>query len=259
MIAGCGFHLALAIGVVLPSLPSGALRANSVPSHAAEPQIAGSQQLLLSTAASWDAVSAELRCFERADSRAPWIETLRVPKAVLGRKGLGWGLGLHRKPAGDAPVKREGDERAPAGVFHLVEVFGFASAEEAGVANFPYRHLTPDVEGIDDPASRYYNRLVDGRSVERRDWKSSEQMRAAGEVYRWGVVVGHNWDQVSGAGSCIFLHIWERPGEGTSGCTAMPAEQLRKVIRWLDQRKQPILVQLPEVEYRRVRELWGLP
>jgi D-alanyl-D-alanine dipeptidase len=155
-------------------------------------------------------------------------------------------------------VKREGDKRAPAGVFRLLEVYGFASREEADIVSFPYRHLTAGVEGIDDPSSRYYNRLVDGASVH-RDWKSSEQMRRSGEVYRWGVVVGHNWNQIPGAGSCIFLHIWERPGEPTSGCTAMPADELLKVIRWLDQTKRPLLVQLPEPEYRRVRELWGLP
>jgi hypothetical protein len=39
----------------------------------------------------------------------------------------------------------------------------------------------------------------------------------------------------------------------------MPADELLKVIRWLDQTKRPLLVQLPEREYRRVRELWGLP
>ena len=253
------FRFAFTFSVVVASNPAAGLRTQSLPSRPAAPQFAESQQLLLSTSADWDAVAAELRCFERRDSGSRWVEVFRVPKAVFGRKGLGWGVGLHDTPAGDAPVKREGDQRAPAGVFRLVEAFGFASREEAGINNFPYRHLTSDVEGIDDPASRHYNRLVDGRSVERKDWKSSEQMRQSGEVYRWGVVVGHNWDQIPGAGSCIFLHIWERPGEGTSGCTAMPAEQLLRVIRWLDQRKKPVLVQLPEAEYRQFRELWGLP
>jgi L,D-peptidoglycan transpeptidase YkuD (ErfK/YbiS/YcfS/YnhG family) len=144
-------------------------------------------------------------------------------------------------------------------VFRLVEVFGYASAAEAGIVNFRYRHLTEEVEGVDDPASRHYNRLVDARTLAEKDWKSSERMRQAGEVYRWGVVVAHNWDQVPGAGSCIFLHIWERPDEPTSGCTAMPAEQMLKVIRWLEQRKRPLLVQLPTAEYRRRRETWGLP
>jgi hypothetical protein len=39
----------------------------------------------------------------------------------------------------------------------------------------------------------------------------------------------------------------------------MPAEQMLKVIRWLDRKKNPLLVQLPEGEYQRVRDAWGLP
>jgi L,D-peptidoglycan transpeptidase YkuD (ErfK/YbiS/YcfS/YnhG family) len=39
-------------------------------------------------------------------------------------------------------------------------------------------------------------------------------MRHLGERYRWGVVVAHNWDQIPGRGSCIFLHVWQAPNEG---------------------------------------------
>jgi L,D-peptidoglycan transpeptidase YkuD (ErfK/YbiS/YcfS/YnhG family) len=224
-----------------------------------QPQIGRSNQLLLVTSARWDAIAAELRCFERRNTGSAWVEVFTVPKAVLGRHGLGWGVGLHGRSAGDGPVKREGDSRAPAGVFRLVEIFGYAPRAHTGIAHFPYRHLTDDVEGVDDPASRHYNRLVTANSVGVKDWNSSEKMRQAGEVYRWGVVVAHNWDQIPNAGSCIFLHIWERPGEPTSGCTAMPAEQMLKVIRWLDERKNPVLVQLPREEYSHFRDAWGLP
>jgi L,D-peptidoglycan transpeptidase YkuD (ErfK/YbiS/YcfS/YnhG family) len=91
-----------------------------------------------------------------------------------------------------------------------------------------------------------------------KDWKTSELMRRI-EPYRWGAVVGHNWKQVPGAGSCIFLHVWEAPGVATSGCTAMPEERMLRVLRWLDQRKTPILVQLPFDEYRRLQTAWKLP
>jgi D-alanyl-D-alanine dipeptidase len=119
--------------------------------------------------------------------------------------------------------------------------------------------LTDTIEGIDDPASRHYNRLVDTRSIAAKDWRSSERMRRAGDVYRWGVVVGHNWKQVPAAGSCIFLHVWDGAGVGTSGCTAMPEAQMLKVIRWLDRKKNPTLVQLPAAHYRRLRNAWNLP
>ena len=222
------------------------------------PELERSRQLVLVSAADWGAVSAELRCFERQDARSRWTEVLAT-KAALGRNGLGWGSGLHGAPIGSGPVKREGDGKAPAGAFRLIEAFGFASAEDAKLTRFPYRTLTDDIEGIDDPTSRHYNRLVDARSVGTKEWKSSERMRRAGPVYRWGVVVGHNWNQVPGAGSCIFLHVWEGAGVGTSGCTAMPEEQMLQVIRWLDRQKNPILVQLPQAEYQRLRNPWKLP
>jgi zinc D-Ala-D-Ala dipeptidase len=51
---------------------------------------------------------------------------------VVGRNGLAWGIGV--VPTDDAqvrsesaPVKREGDGRAPAGIFALSTAFGYAS------------------------------------------------------------------------------------------------------------------------------------
>ena len=176
---------------------------------------------------------------------------------TVGRPGLAWGIGIHGAVRGDSPIKREGDGKAPAGVFPLVEAFGFEPAELAGVTRFPYRQITNALEGVDDPASRYYNRIVDPASLPTRDWKSSERMRIP--PYRWGAVVGHNWKQEPGAGSCIFLHVWEGAGVATSGCTAMPEAEMLRLLRWLDDSKNPVLVQLPIDEYRRVRAKWKLP
>jgi hypothetical protein len=40
--------------------------------------------------------------------------------------------------------------------------------------------------------------------------------------YALGAVVAHNsTPPVPGAGSCIFLHVWESPVTPTAGCTAM--------------------------------------
>ena len=215
-----------------------------------------SQQLVVVTAADWSATSAKLRRFERSGG-ASWRELLPTVDVTLGRVGLAWGIGVHPTNSGDGPRKREGDGRAPAGVFRLIEAFGVADPEAAGIARIPYRQLTDRTEGIDDPQSQHYNRIVESSAVRERDWRSSERMRV--EPYRWGAVVAHNWDQVPGAGSCIFLHVWEGAGVPTAGCTAMPEAEMLRLVRWLDRNKNPLLVQLPAAEYRRLRDAWKLP
>ena len=222
------------------------------------PELDRCRQLLAVAAPDWDSVSAPMRCFERRDGHSAWMEVMKVPKVSLGRSGLAWGIGLHGMSDGVGPPKREGDGKAPAGIFPLIDAFGFASGADTKLPRFPYRQLTDAMEGIDDPASKHYNRLVDARMVGPKDWKSSELMRRV-EPYRWGAVVGHNWKQVPGAGSCIFLHVWEAPDVPTAGCTAMPEEQMLQVLRWLDRKKNPMLVQLPEGEYARLRSAWKLP
>ncbi len=224
------------------------------------PDLAGSRQLVLVVAPGWESITAELRCFARADADAPWKEVFAPTPAMIGRSGLAWGIGLHGTfPPGDEHVKHEGDGRAPAGAFLLPSAFGYTPAADARITEFPYQPLTPTVEGVDDPASRYYNRVVDSAGLADKDWKSSEQMRRDDDLYRWGVIVAHNSKPRPGYGSCIFLHVWGGAGHSTSGCTAMPAEYLEPLIRWLDQRSHPVLVQLPAEEYRRLKTEWRLP
>jgi D-alanyl-D-alanine dipeptidase len=158
---------------------------------------------------------------------------------------------------GSGPLKKEGDGKAPAGVFRLSTAFGFAGT--APGLKMPYTSLTPTVECVDDVNSRRYNLIVDRNRVSNVDWRSSEKMRAV-DGYRWGVVVDHNASPpVAGRGSCIFLHIWAGPEKGTAGCTAMEQPNLEAMLRWLDAKKNPLLVQLPEAEYTRLRSLWKLP
>jgi D-alanyl-D-alanine dipeptidase len=219
--------------------------------------LAGSRQVLLVTTPDWNSVRGTLRRFERSGARASWTQVGEEFEVVVGRSGLGWGAGLS-ETKGDGPSKREGDGRAPAGVFTLTRAFGFATAGEASWLRLPYTPLTSGVECVDDTASAHYNRVVDRADVKAADWNSSERMREV-EGYRWGVVVAHNAGAVPGRGSCIFLHVWAGPSKGTAGCTAMEQPNLETLLRWLDAKKMPLLVQLPESEYARLRPVWNLP
>ena len=208
-----------------------------------EAAVAQSRQLIVVSARDWQQHRGTLVLYER-EANGAWQRVSPIVPVTLGRSGLAWGLGLH--PATAARTKREGDGRSPAGVFELERIYGRDA--KAPSRHFPYQQLSATMEGIDDPQSRYYNRLLDAAQVRDRDWKSSEKVRPAHPMFRWCVEVRHNWQQRPGLGSCIYLHIWKAPGVPTSGCTAMSEAALERVVRWLDSRKRPLLVQLPHAE-----------
>lgn len=217
------------------------------------------RQMVVVTTADWNSVSGTLQRFERHDSHTKWKAVGQPFPIVVGKAGLAWGSGLVGNDqlgaaAGD-PIKREGDGKAPAGVFSLGTAFGYEPQLLAG-SHMAYVPLTSSVECVDDAASTYYNRIVDRQKVNTPDWNSSEHMRRDDELYHWGVYVNHNTSPTRPAGgSCIFLHIWRDAGEGTVGCTAMPEHDIEQLIVWFDPAKSPLLMQMPRNQYDRARKL----
>jgi len=235
--------LALIVGALVPSAFYGA-----------QINIKESHQLILVIAENWNDDHAVLSMWQR-DPKG-WRREITDTPVMLGRNGLGWGVGLHEgQPSG--PLKREGDGRSPAGIFELDKIYGRDPTSPSNT--FPYSQLRDTSEGIDDPASRYYNRIVDSARLTKPDWRSSEKLRPTNPMFRWIVNVKHNWSQQPGLGSCIYLHIWKAPGVATSGCSAMSAATLEKIVRVLDQSRRPLLVQLTRDDYARSRDDWALP
>ena len=238
------------LGLALPSACS-AQPAQPAP-------LARAQQLIVVTTRGWNEVPGTLQRYERTDARASWQAVGTAVPIVVGRNGLGWGRGVNAPVKGDGPVKHEGDGRAPAGIFTLESAFGYAPADSAQWLKLPYRRATSTYECVDDTTSRYYNQTLERATVD-PDWHSSEVMRRSDDAYRWGVIVAHNMPARVAGGSCIFLHIWSGPTKGTAGCTAMAEPHLLAVMRWLDPARHPLLVQLTDTEYARLRSRWALP
>ena len=228
--------------------------------HHSIPQIRSCRQLIIVTTKSWNDVRASVQFLDRAEAgQAPWRKVGEQFPGVIGKQGFGWGVGLHGTGQKGAPTKMEGDQKSPAGVFKLYSVFGTASPAQVNFLRFPYEQVGPSTEAIDDPHSRYYNRIVSRTTVKYRDWSTSESMLAVGGRYRFGVMLEHNWSQIPGFGSCIFLHVWDRDRSGTAGCTAVRLAKLERLIHWLDADKYPLIVQLPKTEYLRLKQSWELP
>ncbi|MGV3658555.1 MAG: L,D-transpeptidase family protein [Prosthecobacter sp.] len=203
------------------------------------------RQVLLVIAPGEDSTTATLRLLERRDSESAWQQHGETIPVTIGRKGFAWGLGEHRsQPPAGFRYKREGDGCAPAGIFRVSLAFGEPHAAPPG-CKLPYLPISDTLLAIDDPESRYYNQIIDSAKVPaaRRDWTGAEVMHRTGGLYRWGIVVAHNPQNQPGHGSCIFMHLWLRPGHPTSGCTAMSEENILRVLQWLDPAKEPRLVQ----------------
>ena len=225
---------------------------------AVAPPVPGeSRQMLLSVSASWEETRAILQPYERPSKDASWTPVGAPIDGSLGRTGLAWGRGGH--PEGlPGPQKREGDGKSPAGVFDLRLVTGYAKAAPSGT-RLPYREATATLRCVDDARSVHYNRLAD-EAMTKKDWSSAEDMRRRDDLYRLVVWVGHNDEPVApGGGSCIFLHLRSSPDATTSGCTAFDPEPMERLLRWLDPAARPVLVQLPDAEYRARAAEWGLP
>jgi len=228
------------------------------PSQAQVP--ASARQLIVAKAATWNSTTATLQCYQRGTAREAWqpVLTKAVP-VMLGRSGLAWGRGVFNPPANGIPAKIEKDWRAPAGVFQLGMLFGYAGAAPAGTS-WPYHQVNQYDAYVDDPKNPYYNEHVriDPRNVP--PWFEKQKMRLGDSAYKWMLEIRHNQKPAApGYGSAIFFHVRRGPDKPSAGCTTMAVENLEKMIRWLDPRAYPHYVLLPKTDYDYLRGTWALP
>jgi D-alanyl-D-alanine dipeptidase len=196
-------------------------------------------QLIRVTTSDWNTKDGILQRYEK-EQKGDWVKVGKAIEIVLGRNGLGWGLGLHQVPKNAKYIKKEGDGKAPAGLFALGNGFGYADFN----ISFPYVTYTRTDHCVDDSKSQFYNTIIDSKNRP-KDYKSFEYMKLKNDLYKYGITVKHNPHNIAQAGSCIFIHIKNNNGTGTAGCTAMSEEEMVTILKWLDVNKNPLLLQLP--------------
>lgn len=215
-------------------------------------------QCLVVLTDNWDTAEGKLYKFKKAGSWSKWTRDGEISDVLIGKKGLGWGIGLKDFTDMEGPKKKEGDLKSPAGVFALSEAFGYAAKKGSSGIRWPYLQVLPSTMCIEDISSRHYNRIIDKDTLV-SDWKGTDQMLRKDDLYEWGVFVEHNPAQVAGRGSCIFLHVWRPGGSGTAGCTSMDKAEMLNLIQWLEPEAEVLLVQCPRSEYSRLQTKFGLP
>ena len=188
---------------------------------------------------------AVLRCFEGNK------EVFNDIDVNLGKNGLAWGISdfslPHKK---NEPIKQEGDKKAPMGIFKLSSVFGYAPKFKT---KMPYIQATKNLICIDDSHHKQYNKII---AMPKAKPQSFEYMKRKDNQYKLGIVVEHNAEQKPLGGSCIFLHIQKHKDAPTAGCTSMRYEDMKKIVSWLDEKKNPLLIQVTKKYLREVQRVY---
>lgn len=181
--------------------------------------LSGLGKLAVVTTASANDTQGRIRLYARGEPQGAWKPLSAGEPAVVGRNGLAWGFPFRDTAHDGEPVKEEGDGRTPAGFYRIGHSFGFAAGRQAGYLTLRAGRTIC----VDDPGSPAYNTLV---SVRPGASKPRGEDMGAEPLYRRGLVIDYPSDAAKRAGSCIFLHVWRGPGQGTAGCIALPERRV---------------------------------
>lgn len=209
-------------GIVLALAVFYTLRGPEPPDRLPDSFAAASRLILVETA-DFHTSAATLRTFER-DAAGDWREAMAAVPAQVGKAGLGWGHTFRHLATAGEPIKREGDKRAPSGLFRLGAPFGFAPGDGGYLQLAEGRHFC-----VDDADSARYSEIVPQASVP--EGTSGEKMWAI-DLYTRGIVVDYPTDRVAKSGSCIFVHVWKSPETPTVGCVAADEATVARLQDW---------------------------
>ncbi len=262
----------------------------------------GGNRIIVVLSEDWQTSIAELYCLERSEQRSWKVQqkwTVRI-----GRNGLGWGKSpsnekflahcaqLHKKSIlleestlfsntkndylqevlqNNAPNKREGDGKSPAGIFQIrKQIYGYAESynitkkenkqqNKDSQKKWSYTQVTENWLGIDDPQSKYYNQLLDQRTIPQSDWNSYENLRREDDAYKWFLMIEHNTQPpIAYHGSCLFIHLWTSPNKATAGCVSMSEENFLRLLEWLQEEEDPYLIQLPRFIFQKFQGILNI-
>jgi len=171
-----------------------------------------------------------------APSTSSTTATLQAwSKNAAGWHRVGSAVPAHVGSNGLTPTPSEGESATPIGSFTLTQAFGSAANPGTKV---PYFRTDAGDWWVSDVNSQYYNTHYRCSGSCPFDTGAGENLRDAGFVYTYAVVIDYNRAPVvKGAGSAFFLHVTN--GQATAGCVSIPEASLVSIMKWLDPKAHP--------------------
>lgn len=180
-------------------------------------------QLILVTSKGYSTNKARIQTFEKQNGKWNPVHDFN---GFIGRDGF-------------APAMSEYVVQSPRGKYSIGTAFG--RYKNPGT-KLPYRTISSDDVWVDDPNSSYYNTWQKA-SQNNGKWKSAEKMNIP--AYNYGFVINYNTERAKGKGSAIFFHVSDTY---TYGCTGTSQQNVLNVLKWIDPKKNPVIIQTPESE-----------
>ncbi|MGC9377196.1 L,D-transpeptidase family protein [Streptomyces sp. MH13] len=210
--------------LVLGAAPPGGPPPRPLPARMAD--TGGGSQLITAVAPETGSAEGRVTWWDRRDGGGDggrWVEAGSAP-ARFGADGLT-----------DGTTREQGTNTTPTGLYDLPYAFGVAAAPRG--TSYRYRPVRQDSWWCQDTASRSYNRWTEPRPADCRA-AEAEHLITYPAQYAHALVVGFNYHRpVRGRGAGIFLHV---DGRGaTAGCVSVPAEAMRRILRWADPAARP--------------------
>lgn len=184
--------------------------------------LGNSKQVILVTTDSYSARQANIKTFEKVNGNWQQVHSMT---GAIGKHGF-------------TNAKQEGDGKSPVGKYSIGTAFWRDSNPRT---KLPYRQITANDIWIDDADSTLYNTWQTKQFAQGR-YKSAENMDIP--QYDYGFVINYNTKRVPKKGSAIFFHVLGSSGY-TEGCTATSKDNVLKILRWLDPKKAPVIIQTP--------------
>ena len=174
----------IAFGTILIAASAALLPAHEAEAKYCPRVLYRATRLVVVSVPNMQSTAASVRTFERMSPAARWEQRGESEPAVVGAQGIAWGNPYVSFAKKDEPLKREGDERTPAGVYRFGATFGFAANKLPG-----HLLLQPAKQFcVHDVSSRYYGQIVDKRVAGE---KTSGENMAKFPLYKRGIVIDY--------------------------------------------------------------------